>query len=504
MARSLSRPTGQPSGSFTHPASRTKFTIVSSPSGMRQRIERQGLRAEHEIAYVLGSGNHAFSYLVGVGDYLFQSPLVYYTQRQKWDMAPGFEKQRSPDFNRPVTLGCLLCHSGRPLPVRGMLNRYEQPAFAAEGISCERCHGPTEAHLQQPSSNNIVNPRKLPPRERDSVCEQCHIAGEARIPNPGLSLADFRPGQRLEDVFSTYVFERAPAASEDDPLKVVSHVEHLSLSKCFRKSAGRMWCGSCHNPHEEPTGPQRYYRARCLACHGETLAKPHAAASRDCASCHMPKRQVSDGGHTVFTDHRIARFAGKTGAGGQGQKLVAWHEPTGPLVIRNLGLANAEVGRRDQSVYHLNEGFRLLSRYYRSRPRDPAVLEALGMFYLADRSHSPALLVFKEAVRLQPESAFAQMNLALAWKQAGNQGKAITALEQAIKLDPSLATAYFRLAEVYSELGQTPTARETISRYLKFKPGDLAARRRLRAFSAFRDPVFSGPVQTTSPTPVGR
>ena len=486
------RPNGQPSGSFTHPVSGTKFTIVSSPSGMRQRIERQGLRAEYEIAYVLGSGNHAFTYLVRVGDYLFQSPIAYYTQSQKWDMAPGYEKQRRVDFDRPVTRKCLLCHSGRPLHVRGTLNRYEQPEFAAEAISCERCHGPTAAHLQQPSSNNIVNPRKLPPRERDSVCEQCHISGEIQIPNPGLSLADFRPGQRLEDVVSTYVFERTPAPSEDDPLEVVSHVEHLSLSKCFRKSAGRMWCGSCHNPHEEPTVPQQYYRARCLACHGETLAKPHAAASRDCASCHMPKRQASDGGHTVFTDHRIARFAGKTGAGEKGQKLVAWHEPSGPLVIRNLGLANAAVGRRDQSVYHMNEGFRLLRDP--AVLRDTAVLEALGMFYLADRSHSQALRVFKEAVRLQPESAFAHMNLALAWKQAGNRGKevtaleqarywgkAATALEQAIKLDPSLVRAYFRLAKVYSELGQASRARETISRYLKFMPNNLHVRQLLQS-----------------------
>ena len=478
------RPKGQPSGSFTHPVSGTKFTIVSSPSGMRQRIERQGLRAEYEIAYVLGSGNHAFTYLVRVGDYLFQSPISYYTQSQKWDMAPGYEKQRRVDFDRPVPLRCLLCHSGRPLHVRGTLNRYEQPEFAAEAISCERCHGPTAAHLQQPSSSNIVNPRKLPPRERDSVCEQCHLTGEAQIPNPGLTFADFRPGQRLEDVFSVYVFERTPAASEDDPLKVVSHVEQLSFSECFQKSAGKMWCGSCHNPHEYPTSPQQYYRARCLACDGETLAKPHAAASRDCASCHMPKRQVSDGGHTVFTDHLIARFAGKTGAGAKGQKLVAWHEPSGPLVIRNLGLANAEVGRRDQSVYHMNEGFRLLRDPTVLRDpavlRDTAVLEALGMFHLLDLSHSQALRVFKEAVRLQPESAFAHMNLALAWKQAGNRGKAVTALEEAIKLDPSLVRAYFRLAKVYSELGQARRAQETMSRYLKFMPNNLFVRQLLQ------------------------
>ena len=480
MGRSLSRPNGQPSGSFTHPFSGTKFTIVASPSGMRQRIEQKGVRAEHEIAYVVGSGNHGFSYLVRVGDSLFQSPLAYYTRRQKWDMAPGYEKHRYPDFDRPVTLKCLLCHSGRPMPVRGTLNRYAQPEFAAEAISCERCHGPTEAHLQQPSSTNIVNPRKLPQRARDSVCEQCHIAGETRIPNPGLSIADFRPGQRLEDVFSVYVFERTRATSADDDLKVVSHVEQLSLSECFRKSTGKMWCGSCHNPHENPKSPQQYYRARCLACHGATLAKSHAAASRNCIGCHMSKREVSDGGHTVFTDHRISRLPGKPGAGGQGQKLVAWHEPPGRLAIRNLGLANISVGRDDLSAYHYKEGSRLLSRYHRSSPGDPAVLEALGWANRSAGLHSPALRFFQEALRLRPGSASAHRAVAIAWEKVGDRGKAIATLDRAIKLDPSYSRAYVELSRIYLEARQLDKVRETISRFLKFMPNNLSARRALQ------------------------
>ena len=486
MGRSLSRPNEQPAGSFTHSASGTKFTIVSSPSGMRQRIELKGVRAEHEIAYVVGSGNHGFSYLVRVGDSLFQSPLAYYTRRQKWDMAPGFEKHPYPDFDRPVTLKCLLCHSGRPMPVRGTLNRYEQPEFAAEAISCERCHGPTEAHLQQPSSTNIVNPRKLPQRARDSVCEQCHIAGETRIPNPGLSIADFQPGQRLEDVFSVYVFERTRATSGDDEpkvddeLKVVSHVEHLSLSECFRKSAGKMWCGSCHNPHENPTSPQPYYRARCLACHGATLAKQHAAASRNCIGCHMSKREVSDGGHTVFTDHRISRLPGKTGTGGQGQKLVAWRKPAGRLAIRNLGLANISVGRDDLSAYHYKEGARLLSLYQKSSPGDPAVLEARGWAYHFARSHSLALRFFREALRLQPGSASAHRSVAIAWEKVGDRGKAIAALDRAIKLDPSYSRAYVELSRIYSEARQLDKVHETISRFLKVMPNSLSARRALQ------------------------
>ena len=79
----------------------------------------------------------------------------------------------------------------------------------------------------------------------------------------------------------------------------------------------------------------------------------------------------------------------------------------------------------------MKEGFRLLSRYYRSSPRrDPAVLEALGMRYLAAGKPSQALRLFKEVLPSRPKSASAHLNLALAWKQAGNRGKAIAALEK--------------------------------------------------------------------------
>src|SRR5262249_5820818 len=162
--------------------------------------------------------------------------------------------------------------------------RYERPPFEAEVIGCDRCHGPVEAHLRQPLSRNIINPKKLSPRARSSVCEQCHLAGEARIPNPARSLADFRPGQELEEVFSVYVRELPPDLSAAGALKVVSHVEQLALSTCARKS-DRMWCGSCHDSHDKPDSPRQYYRARCLACHGESLVESHSKPADNCIGC---------------------------------------------------------------------------------------------------------------------------------------------------------------------------------------------------------------------------
>jgi len=56
--------------------------------------------------------------------------------------------------------------------------------------------------LRSPLPGSIVNPAKLAQRARDSVCEQCHLLGEARVPNPDKNIEDFRPGVDLKDVFS--------------------------------------------------------------------------------------------------------------------------------------------------------------------------------------------------------------------------------------------------------------------------------------------------------------
>src|ERR1700722_18010243 len=71
MAHSLSKATPQPDGSFEHAYSKTKFSIHSGPSGVTQRFERGREAGEQKVAYVIGSGAHAYGYLVQVGDHLF-------------------------------------------------------------------------------------------------------------------------------------------------------------------------------------------------------------------------------------------------------------------------------------------------------------------------------------------------------------------------------------------------------------------------------------------------
>lgn len=472
MAQSLHKVTRQPSGSFTHVVSGSEFQIRSGPTGMTHTLEREGVTGTFPIAYAIGSGNHATGYLVNAGGWLFQSPISYYTKKRVWDMAPGYETDRNPDFTRPVTAECLWCHSGKPLPIAGTLNKYQPELFAEEAISCDRCHGSTSEHVRRPSKDNIINPNRLTTRARDSVCEQCHLSGEVRIANPGKQIGDFVPGQELEQVFSVYVLETGSGPG----LKVISHVQQLAASTCLTKSDGELSCSTCHNPHEKPLNTVAHYRTKCLDCH-PGIQKVHTMPADNCVGCHMPSRQAKDGGHTAFTDHRIQRTPGKTEASTQApSRLIAWRAPPAGLTERNLGLAYLSVGERDRTASYMDEAARLLNGVRDSFATDPAVLTSLGLLALRQNKPGEAVSLFERVLKEDPQYAPWQVNLATALKSAGRTEEAIALLRKAIAQDPSLEPAYRRLGEIMRERKSPKELRAVFESYLKFMPNSITAR----------------------------
>jgi hypothetical protein len=486
MAHSLTGVAREPPGDFTHAVSKTRFAVEVTGSKadwtMVQRLERDGFSGDYVPAYAIGSGAHAVAYLIDLRGHLFQSPICFYAGRG-WDMAPGYEGNAQPDFLRPVTPDCLFCHTGKARPVAGSLNRFEDPPFEAEAITCERCHGPADAHLRSPVPGSIINPARLSARARDSVCEQCHLSGEARIANPGKEIGDFQPGQELEQVFSVYVFEGSLDPGQPAGLKVISQTQQLALSTCARRSNGKLWCGTCHDPHQQPADPKAWFRARCLSCHGDALLQTHPKPSQDCVGCHMPERPVSDGGHTVFTDHRIARRPppdSAPAAAGDTQSLVAWHEPAEPLRQRNLGLAEIEVGERTKNLTLVSQGAKRLTESSPSFPNDPALLTGIGQVLLGVGEAEQSAVVFERAIRAEPGNPSHYIHAALAWKAAHDQKKAVEYLEKALRLDPVLEQPYQELADLYREEGETVMVHLTYERYLKAFPSSIAAQKGAR------------------------
>ena len=86
------------------------------------------------------------SHLISQNEYLTQAPITFYTQTQKWDMAPGFNKGFNSRFERLIKLECMSCHNGLPGLVEGSENKYSKVPL---GIDCERCHGPGSLHVKE-------------------------------------------------------------------------------------------------------------------------------------------------------------------------------------------------------------------------------------------------------------------------------------------------------------------------------------------------------------------
>jgi hypothetical protein len=393
-------------------------------------------------------------------------------------MAPGYEKSRGPDFIRPATIECLLCHSGQPLLLEGTLSEYESPAFAAEAISCDRCHGDPSRHLKEPLGGTIVNPAKLEPATRASVCEQCHLMGVARVLNPGKEIRDFQAGAPLEETFTIYTAAIQPDKPRAE-IKVISHSEQLALSLCARASKGRLWCGTCHNPHEPVRDAESYYRSRCLSCHETTLAETHAGGglTGDCVSCHMAKRDAQDGGHTAFTDHWISRRLEPAPEEDEPRNvdLAAWREPPPEFRQRNLGLAYVNAGFEHSVASQIVRGLHLLQEVEKVFPDDPAVLRALGNALLAVRQPLDALRRFERVLELEPAGALDEANLGTAWLRVGRLDRAAVHLERAVQKDPLLLPTVGALMEVYGQMGEVEKA-EALSERVRQALGSAAPR----------------------------
>lgn len=422
-------------GSFQHPASGIQFSV-----------DQQGLVAGRKLTHYVGSGAAGRSYFYGLEGFLFQAPVTWYAQKGRWDMSPGYEQDRDPAWNRAVTPNCLFCHASQVRSIYGTENGYADPPFQQDGVGCERCHGAGSEHVQ--GKAKMVNPAKLDPMRRDSVCSQCHLAGEARVEKSGKPLGAYRAGDLLSDFVSYFVL----AGGSGGGVKATGYVERLAESRCKQASGDKLWCATCHDPHSVPEAQQRvaYFREKCLACHQQAHRD---AAERDCMSCHMPRAQAADGGHGVLTDHAILKKPAAAALHSESSwKLKAFLGEESP---RETGIAYAEVGVRTGNRSQQDEAIRLLSQC----KLDAEVAVRLGDLLQRQGKTREAEALYQTAIRLQPPGPLvALVNLGVIHGSRGEYEEAIRWWRAAIERSPGQREAMVNLIRVLRALGRAEEA----------------------------------------------
>ena len=225
--------------------------------------------------WAFGSGLQAITYVSQLDeDTYLEHGLSWYRRAGGLDLTPGHRTREGVRYRTfapdAAILRCFRCHSTGKL--RLAEGRKIEPA--EPGVRCEACHGPGGDHVRDPAGSKPRNPIRLSAAAVNQLCGECH-----RMP----------PAAGTE-------------TNWDNPWNARHQPVYFSQAACFRKSAGRLSCFTCHLPHSsEPVDAN----AACATCH-EAPRHRTAAAGKTCVQCHMP--DVAPSPLLRFANHWIGVY----------------------------------------------------------------------------------------------------------------------------------------------------------------------------------------------------
>ncbi len=491
MGRSFFKPTAsnrvedyQRSNTFYHVGSDRYYTMTERDGRYfmrRHQKQRDGQALnviEESIDYVIGSGNHARTYLhLTDQKKLIELPVTWYAEDGgHWGMSPGYDWQHHSDFRRKVTMECVFCHNAYPASKKDSDRSDMEAAFAAEipaGIDCQRCHGPGAAHVNAPSAANIVNPARLPRERNLEVCMQCHLEStSAPLPYAirrfGRGVFSYVPGEPLSEYMIHF---DETDGGKNDRFEIASSAYRLRKSKCFQESA--MTCTTCHDPHRIPRGADaaNHYVAVCWSCHQSAIEKAVAEHkhpdSSNCLSCHMPQRRTDDVVHAVMTDHYIQRLrpsrdllAPLTERHEENDHLykgevALYYPPAMPdSPDRELYLAAAQVTAKA----NLERGIeRLSAAINKYQPGEAGFYFELAKAYTEIKASKQAILLYQMTLDREPNYWPALHRMGLEFSKTGNLDRAADLIRRAAELS-SDGTVLNDLGLIYRRMGRLPDA----------------------------------------------
>lgn len=460
-------------GTFVHSRSDMEYKITARDNHAElanRSLKAPGVAGEVTLTYFLGSGHLGTTYLYSIGDFLFESPIAWYALSQSYDMKPGLaELDRMPP-PLPMQSGCMRCHmSAVQASDPGTINRYRGLPFLHGGITCEACHGDSGHHVAMDGKGLIVNPARLNPEQRDSICISCHLEGDVSVERAGHSALNYRPGELISTYMAFYV--RTGANLTD---RAVSEVEQLSQSMCKRTSGDRMSCMSCHDPHYTPDAAHRvaFFRGKCLACHNQPeFAATHHPENQDCTSCHMPRTGARNVLHVAWTDHRLRKQPDKT------QAATGAQESGGELTP----IFSPGVTRRDEAMANyqaLLEGDRFrepkvwqeLNAQRDELTNDKEALDALGNVSAVRGDRAQAESAFRRVLEMDNIDLTALSNLGTLLAKEGKLQEATVLLQQAFDRNPDVPSLAMNLARVQCMAGDGAAGRSTLTKALVYCP----------------------------------
>jgi DmsE family decaheme c-type cytochrome len=201
---------------------------------------------------------------------------------------------------------CLECHD-QEATLKGTPHwQAKNPRTPMAAHGCESCHGPGQAHIDDPDNLKIRKIKEMTPVESTEICLSCHNRGtHAGWEGSGHERRNLSC-TTCHSVHSFKSFEHQLVKSTETAVCASCH--RTQVAKTERAVAhmpvreGKMSCSSCHNPHGSISNVKNLkvgssVAETCMSCHTEMrgpMLWEHAPVKENCATCHDPHGSSND------------------------------------------------------------------------------------------------------------------------------------------------------------------------------------------------------------------
>jgi len=273
---------------FTFTNGEYRYSISREAGKVLYRVTNGKEEIAVPLEFAFGQGRAGQTYVFSLDGQFYESRVSYYAELKGLDLTVGAGNSTPTDLRsaagRPMEgkepRECFGCHTtGARRATTLQLDHYEP------GVQCESCHGPGGDHVDSIKAGHVKpgsirSLAKMDPEQSSEFCGSCHRTWQTvmMMGIKGVNTARF-PAYRL------------------------------TSSPCFSLTDQRISCTACHDPHGGLVTDDKFYDAKCLACHSAGSAgKVCSVAKQNCTSCHMQRVSPPEA-HHAFPDHwfRIVR-----------------------------------------------------------------------------------------------------------------------------------------------------------------------------------------------------
>jgi tetratricopeptide (TPR) repeat protein len=145
----------------------------------------------------------------------------------------------------------------------------------------------------------------------------------------------------------------------------------------------------------------------------------------------------------------------------------------------NNAQANLRLGVMEMWAQKYPKAQEYFARAYKSDPKDPMILNNLGLCRHQQGSVPEALALYEGALEIDAENVEARINLARALLHLRNFEAALLEAKRAVAAAPHVAAAQFILGSIAQTLGDLELAKTSLQKTLDIEPGHLEASFRL-------------------------